>query len=460
MPDDYLFKKDNGAGEDSEPDESSRLLLSERRESRGSLESGGESDQDIIKPNLDTKKLRPQRSATVQIETGNMKRNKYHPPRPLVRRNTVISGEPLIEQADRTTQHEGFTDNLISRSISTPSVIINNLREKIRRHVVQTSESAVVRDVREHYMCKRRNSLPSKEKWKSAEDSRVERIPMDEYDYGKDQNRLKVRGVNGQRMRRKSPPPNDGRSFSETQIANNAKRTQGSGIVCSKDDLRAIMLDYKDYRKKSPKSPRYPRSTKAVATGGTTPDSVASSRRATFKKQVSFDTSETSTIDETEYSDCGMKVSVGDDSITELSGESVGLYPDVFVHSDNETKRQIFQTKSTNAYYDIKGSLSEEGKNPKVVKDIIFDEHGQTWDIYGADMDAEILGVAIQQHLNCIMERTESQEDLRRDEDQHKAKRSSRKRKKSDAADRQTNGESTATKLFLRLFCLFGRKDG
>jgi len=37
------------------------------------------------------------------------------------------------------------------------------------------------------------------------------------------------------------------------------------------------------------------------------------------------------------------------------------------------------------------------------VHEVQFDEHGQTWDVYGAEFDPEILGQAIQTHLERIM---------------------------------------------------------
>jgi len=37
------------------------------------------------------------------------------------------------------------------------------------------------------------------------------------------------------------------------------------------------------------------------------------------------------------------------------------------------------------------------------VQDVQFDEHGQTWDVYGAEFDPEILGQAIQAHLERTM---------------------------------------------------------
>ena len=37
------------------------------------------------------------------------------------------------------------------------------------------------------------------------------------------------------------------------------------------------------------------------------------------------------------------------------------------------------------------------------VHEVQYDEHGQTWDVYGAEFDPEILGQAIQTHLERIM---------------------------------------------------------
>lgn len=51
----------------------------------------------------------------------------------------------------------------------------------------------------------------------------------------------------------------------------------------------------------------------------------------------------------------------------------------------------------------------EEEDKAAVVPDVVFDEHGQTWDVYGAEFDPEILGQAIQSHLEKIMKRRMSE---------------------------------------------------
>ena len=45
------------------------------------------------------------------------------------------------------------------------------------------------------------------------------------------------------------------------------------------------------------------------------------------------------------------------------------------------------------------------------VPDVVYDEHGQTWDVYGAEFDPVILGQAIQTYLEKIMARKLTGED-------------------------------------------------
>lgn len=54
-------------------------------------------------------------------------------------------------------------------------------------------------------------------------------------------------------------------------------------------------------------------------------------------------------------------------------------------------------------------AVDGEEDKAAVVPDVVFDEHGQTWDVYGAEFDPEILGQAIQSHLEKIMKRRMSE---------------------------------------------------
>ena len=52
---------------------------------------------------------------------------------------------------------------------------------------------------------------------------------------------------------------------------------------------------------------------------------------------------------------------------------------------------------------DASSSAAAASATPPAVHEIQFDEHGQTWDVYGAEFDPQILGQAIQTHLDRIM---------------------------------------------------------
>ncbi|XP_048399384.2 GRIN2-like protein [Stegostoma tigrinum] len=45
-----------------------------------------------------------------------------------------------------------------------------------------------------------------------------------------------------------------------------------------------------------------------------------------------------------------------------------------------------------------------EDEQPEPVRDVQWDEKGMTWEVYGASMDAEVLGLAIQKHLEKQIE--------------------------------------------------------
>lgn len=103
----------------------------------------------------------------------------------------------------------------------------------------------------------------------------------------------------------------------------------------------------------------------------------------------------------------------------------------------------------------------ETRRDSVVIREIVFDEHGQTWDIYGAEFDPEILGQAIQSHLEKIMRKKlvdetkiiigapESSPCLRRDS-------------ANDCRPMCSNGERESTQralgFFLRYLCSVARR--
>jgi hypothetical protein len=82
------------------------------------------------------------------------------------------------------------------------------------------------------------------------------------------------------------------------------------------------------------------------------------------------------------------------------------------VRSDSGTLLEVINVTLTGQTTSGSGSESEPcrvdedsevGGSGATVREVVFDEHGQTWDVYGAEFDPEILGNAIQTHLEHIM---------------------------------------------------------
>ncbi|XP_075297747.1 G protein-regulated inducer of neurite outgrowth 1 [Opisthocomus hoazin] len=62
-------------------------------------------------------------------------------------------------------------------------------------------------------------------------------------------------------------------------------------------------------------------------------------------------------------------------------------------------------TKSPQASYPevhVKGTVAEEAPEP--IREVSWDEKGMTWEVYGASMEVEVLGMAIQKHLEKQIE--------------------------------------------------------
>lgn len=50
----------------------------------------------------------------------------------------------------------------------------------------------------------------------------------------------------------------------------------------------------------------------------------------------------------------------------------------------------------------VKGTVVEEAPEP--IREVSWDEKGMTWEVYGASMEVEVLGMAIQKHLEKQIE--------------------------------------------------------
>ena len=86
--------------------------------------------------------------------------------------------------------------------------------------------------------------------------------------------------------------------------------------------------------------------------------------------------------------------------------------------------------------------------------DVQFDEHGQTWDVYGADFDPEVLGNSIQQHLEKLMVTGDG--DL--DQDRRLSQKSCQQEARSSIKDLMDDQDNQTQGFWIRLFCLFARR--
>ncbi len=117
---------------------------------------------------------------------------------------------------------------------------------------------------------------------------------------------------------------------------------------------------------------------------------------------------------------------------------------------DDKAKETIMEV-TTEEDEEDSDEYDEDGKKKtKPVPEVVFDEHGQTWDVYGAEFDPEILGHAIQKHLEKLMVRKIA-EHQRAMSMQVTSSCQQEVNKEKDSA----SSKSTESSFWLRLLCLF-----
>lgn len=193
------------------------------------------------------------------------------------------------------------------------------------------------------------------------------------------------------------------------------KSSNSGGIVCSNEDLQEILTCYK--REKSPTSV-------VVSSQSSSDKDQGKCPRPSYTSQSSCTYSYSSQISETST---GSRVIDGSQdafcdnfpkSYTRVSSasSSVHVYPEVILDSSKNQN----DCGCSNTYYvnnvdlDCSGQKTSENDPDEMTRnlddeaqqqppEVRFDEYGQTWDVYGAEFDPEILGSAIQKHLEKLM---------------------------------------------------------
>jgi len=203
---------------------------------------------------------------------------------------------------------------------------------------------------------------------------------------------------------------------SGTLTADPSKREVG--VVCSNEDLKAIVYLHK--RRHSPAvSP-----TTEFAAGGTPSFgtlSVGTSSVVSPRPDDMADWSVSFTVGDVPTVDAGSSASLTQPSMTSLSfieedsassecSMSAGVTPVLAgftptVASITEQMSLEIIESTDNLHTTAPPSGPASKTVPAMPPDVVYDEHGQTWDIYGAEFDPVILGQAIQSYLQKIMAR-------------------------------------------------------
>ncbi|CAH1795124.1 unnamed protein product [Owenia fusiformis] len=203
--------------------------------------------------------------------------------------------------------------------------------------------------------------------------------------------------------------------LSNDMKAASLKPRNDEGIVCSSEDLESILVDFKKTSSKRPPNRAMSMDTSVVKKPSDKPRSVDRSISCPNSAAISHamklhNTTVNETLTEMVEPVKGSP-SPGDDH--------ENLYPNVLVnkgakpktpkmgnvdHGHVDTHLNTSESSRITIDGDEKITQDEETINPrKAPPEIVFDESGQTWDVYGAELDPEMLGLAIQRHLESML---------------------------------------------------------
>ncbi|XP_037117529.1 G protein-regulated inducer of neurite outgrowth 3 [Syngnathus acus] len=115
-------------------------------------------------------------------------------------------------------------------------------------------------------------------------------------------------------------------------------------------------------------------------------------RKAVEIPVTKFGESQTDDPSKSGFADKAVTAQINSSATTNTSSK----FDDVTKDSETETKQQT----------DVEES-DDEKQTAKSVHDVVWDEQGMTWEVYGAAVDPESLGFAIQSHLQCKIKEQE-----------------------------------------------------
>ncbi|KAK2147985.1 hypothetical protein LSH36_523g00031 [Paralvinella palmiformis] len=420
--------------------------------------------------------------ATSGDENGKQRRQPIRKSAPL---QVMRNGTKLFAESE-----SGARAKRLGRTPSSTSMLLNKVKDRIREKVFQTSTewpyaAAIIQERRqrsvdafEARLARSRKSL--------EEEIEFEQVPLKDLHDKRKRARMKSEPIPALILTQTDsevPPAEVARiAFRRRSISEDTydrrpclpkvkvdQPDSKAGIICSNEDLQAIVAQADSGKcpagKKSPtakkRSSLEPQLSIDSSSSTYSSKSARSGRthsiEADLGQSVDIGPSRSHDVDEMTAS-CkpiqNRDVRIRDDrvsrSLSLQSANSIGMMPNTSPrgskgsialndrrHSDrSEHQDKMSRIPTAESDVDV-----DDDDGPKAVQEVVFDEFGQTWDVYGAEFDPEVVGDAIQRHLVKLMkERSENAE-------RETAGQSSRSRKSRE----------TSSSFWLRFFCLFNR---
>ena len=315
------------------------------------------------------------------------------------------SQTPNLSRPKRSSLESGESKSASAgaKSPTTPSVLFSRVKERIREKVFQSSEWPNAAAMMQEKRQKANDALSAS--LNSRKNLNLEQIQLHElskrkggrtkgdakYEMGVQEKRSgKGDSVRTAFIRR--------RSISEDTYDRPPQPQLKSGAVCSNEDLEGLNQDPHMVspgaplvRRGSPRPMKNHMRCVSLDSGRLTRLGSASMRNTSLESSTSTMCS-ARTNDSADNISVASKGSKGSGGVHrqefDLASGFHNLYPEIVLDSKTKT-------------------ILEEGDDDQavggVVPEVVFDESGQTWDVYGAEFDPEILGSAIQKHLEKLM---------------------------------------------------------
>ncbi|XP_013385904.1 uncharacterized protein LOC106155568 [Lingula anatina] len=285
------------------------------------------------------------------------------------------------------------------RTQSAPSFLLSKVKERIERHILHSSDgptsAAIFEDRRQRMLSA---CLDERSAQKTDEDQEGYDLVSREFTSTKGGKGISIRGHNCRQH------------YSFSAVPNLKQKDIESGVVCSNEDLRAILQVYRkpslQYKRTQSLDERRESLFKQLSTHsapckieGDSQGCSAGCSNATSTEDIMGHTDQIELLLENKLANC---CSLGKIEHRRMQTDG-GEFQESGLHTGDTEKQN-------------------EQKLAKV-RDVTYDDDGLTWDIYGADFDVQILGDAIQRHLHVMSDKELQFEHDKSEESQNNGKR-------------------------------------